>query len=119
MSSPEALSNIRNQQIYLTKLKIESEEKLAKAEDNLSNAYKLQENLYLQLHETQEELEFFYLQNNKLKAEIIHSNKLPILIIKLAKKIYLLAKRAIEHPHIILMGTNKICKYIINHLPKA
>lgn len=86
--------------------------------DKISTANNDQELLLLQLHQVQEELEYYFLENKKLKEFIQESNRFPVLSKNFIKKLFLLLRRSISHPKLISKGINKLFGIIQGKLVK-
>lgn len=84
--------------------------------NKISTATNEQELLLLQLHQMQEELEYYFQENQKLKEFIQESNRFPVLSKNFIKKLSLLLKRSIAHPKLIGKGINKLFAIIRNKL---
>ena len=109
MNSPDLIVNLERLNNRFSEL----EEILL---NKISTATEEQELLLLQLHQVQEELEYYFLENKKLNEFIQESNRFPVLSKNFIKKLFLLLRRSITHPKLISKGINKICAIIRNKL---
>ena len=84
--------------------------------NKISIATEEQELLLLQLHQVEEELQYNFQENKKLKEFIQESNRFPVLSKNFMKKLSLLLKRSIAHPKLICKGISKLFRIIRSKL---